>query len=253
MAVRVLGNTNYNWAFPYIEKPITSAVEIGSRDGLDAVTLASTFSCPLTAFECDPAQHLVTLNNVNLSGVDGINVLPYALSNADGLIEFWQVDTSVYNNPGTGSLFLVNFDNRMHDDPDLGRPSIQKSVMVSGARFDSLGIEAPELIAMDVQGAEIAVLEGFGSLLRQCKYIITEAERVPSYVGGNSFRELDRFIRRQGFELKATSIGSGSKLSRWRQYISSNMKILIRDKTLFPMRRYQGCFDVLYVNKNRTM
>lgn len=246
----VRGNTNYNWAFPHLVGPIESIVEIGSRDGLDAITLASTFGSPVTAFECDPAQYIATAENVRASGLSGITVLPYAVTDKNEPITFWQVDTSTYNVPGTSSMFEVNFDNRQNSDVDAGHAGIQRAVTVEGARFDSLGIPAPTLLAMDVQGAEVLALKGFGALLGKCKYIVTEAERVPSYKGGNSFKELDRFIRSQGFTLVATSIGSGTRLARWRQFVSLNIKIALSDRTLLPMRKYQGCFDVLYVNSS---
>jgi len=248
MEQEIRGNTNYNWAFPYLRGPIASIVEIGSRDGLDALTLAETFSCPVTAFECDPAQYLATVENVRLSGASAITVLPYAASDKNAPIQFWQVDTSTYNVPGTSSMFEVNFENRQNSDVASGRDVIQRPVTVEGVRFDSLDIPAPTLIAMDVQGAEVLALKGFGAQLRHCRYIVTEAERVPSYKGGNSFRELHRFVRSQGFELVATSIGSGTRVDRWRQFISLNLRIAWSDRTLAPMRKYQGCFDVLYVN-----
>ncbi|HBJ73071.1 MAG TPA: hypothetical protein DDY88_05055 [Actinobacteria bacterium] len=248
MEQEVRGNTNYNWAFPHVQGPIASIVEIGSRDGLDAITLGTTFQAPVTAFECDPAQYVATVENVRASGLSDITVLPYAVSDKNEPITFWQVDTSTYNVPGTSSLFEVNFDNRQNSDVDSGRAGIQHAVTVEGARFDSLGIAAPTLLAMDVQGAEVLALKGFGTLLSRCKYIVTEAERVPSYKGGNSFKDLDRFVRAQGFRLVATSIGSGTRLARWRQFLSLNLRIAVSDRTLFPTRKYQGCFDVLYVN-----
>jgi FkbM family methyltransferase len=244
-------STNYTWALSYITEPITSIVEIGSRDGLDALSLAAHFKCPVAAFECDPTQFLVTESNLRSSGSPDVSAHEFALTDEDGEIEFWQVDSEKYDVPGTSSLYKVNFDNRSHNDVDAGRGPIQKSVMVRAARFDRLGMAAPGLIAMDVQGAEVRALSGFGPLLNKCRYIICEAERVPSYEGGNSFAEMHRFLKANGFELIASTIGSGSTTSRWWNYWTCNLRIMATERTLHPMRVYQGCFDVIYRNSRR--
>lgn len=242
-------STNYTWALPYITGPITSIVEIGSRDGLDAITLAARFKCPVAAFECDPAQFIVTDTNLRESDLPNASAYEFALTDGNGEIEFWQVDSDKYDVPGTSSMYLVNFDNRSHSDVDAGRGPIQKKVRVKAARFDSLGIEAPTLIAMDVQGAEVKALTGFGQLLDDCRYIICEAERVPSYEGGNSFAEMHAYLKSRGFTLIASTIGSGSTASRWWNFWTVNLRIMASERTLHPMRYYQGCFDVLYRNK----
>lgn len=239
---------NYLWATHYIKNPITSIVEVGSRDGLDAVSLAKEFNCSVLSFECDPNQYEISKANVTASRVPNIQVLDYALSDIDGELSFWQVDTEIYDNPGTGSLYEINFTNRKDGDVDSGREPIQHEIKVRSARFDSLGNPAPDLLVMDVQGAEVRVLNGFGTLLKDCKFVICEAERVPSYLGGNSFSELHRFMKKRGFTLRATTIGNGGRIHRWMNFWRTNLSITIHEKTFNPLNIYQGCFDVLYEN-----
>lgn len=240
--------SNYLWAVPFLKTPIASVVEVGSRDGLDAVSLAKALNCQVTSFECDPLQYEVSKANISQSGVPGIEILDYALSDVDGELIFWQVDTAIYDNPGTGSLYEVNFENRKVDDVDAGRGPIQRKITVPSARFDSLGKSAPELIVMDVQGAEVRVLKGFGTLLNSCKFVICEAERVPSYKGGNAFSELHSFMKRNGFVLRASTIGNGGLTHRWINFWRTNLSICVKEKTLAPLKTYQGCFDVIYEN-----
>ena len=78
--------------------------------------------------------------------------------------------------------------------------------------------------------------------------MICEAEREPSYQGGNPFSEIDKFLKSQGFRIRASTVGSGSNLERRIHFLRTNSQIAWREKTLRPTKIYQGVFDVLYVN-----
>ncbi len=243
-----LPGTNYDWALKYLTLPITSVVEVGSRDGMDAIALGRALGCRVDAFEAAPEQFLVVEENIRASGLEGITAHELALLDKGGTVDFWTVDPDVYDNAGLGSVFEVNFDNRQGNDVDAGRASIQRKTTVAAARFDTLDLPAPDLLVMDVQGAETKVLRGFGPMLTECRYVICEAERVPSYQGGNPFSEVDKFLKSQGFRIRASTVGSGSNLERRIHFLRTNAQIAWREKTLFPTRIYQGVFDVLYVN-----
>jgi FkbM family methyltransferase len=240
--------TSYLWALPFLQTPIRSIVEVGSRDGLDAVALARIFESSVTSFECDPGMFPVVEQNIAESGISQAHAHAIALSDEDGEVEFWAHDPDAYEHGGTGSLFLVNFANRARDDVDSGRAPIQRAVKVRAARFDGLGIEAPDLLVMDVQGAECKVLRGFGDLLSRCRYVICEAERVPSYQGGNPFSEVNRMLKSEGFKLIGSTIGNGSTKDRWLNWWRVNARIAAKENTLRPDRVYQGIFDVVYEN-----
>lgn len=77
--------------------------------------------------------------------------------------------------------------------------------------------DVPELqeidfLKMDVQGAELMILEHAGNALDQCVAIHTEAAFIPLYEGQPTFADLDHWMRAHGFlphrmtELKAWSI-----------------------------------------------
>lgn len=242
---------NYAWALRYLKQPVTSVVEVGSRDGLDAIDLASRLNCRVDAFEAAPEQFIVVESNIRASGLADVFAHEMALSDENGTVDFWAVDTDSYDNTGLGSLYEVNFDNRGTDDIDAGRGPVQKQTTVRAARFDSLDLPTPDLLVMDVQGAETRVLAGLGAHLKSCRYVICEAERVPSYQGGNAFKDLHTYLKSRGYSLVASTIGSGSTRERWINFWRTNLAIALRDRTLHPTRVYQGCFDVLYVNDHR--
>jgi len=49
---------------------------------------------------------------------------------------------------------------------------------------------------MDVQGAELEVLEGFGEMLKNVKIIILETSFSENYIGGSTFPEIHNFFEK---------------------------------------------------------
>ena len=58
-----------------------------------------------------------------------------------------------------------------------------------------------DALIMDVQGAELLVLRGAEKLVKQLRYIKTEAADFNSYEGGTNVDELRSYLTKRGFEL----------------------------------------------------
>jgi hypothetical protein len=71
------------------------------------------------------------------------------------------------------------------------------------AEFD---IQTVDLVCMDVQGAGISVLRSFGSLLRQVKYIITEATVVNQSTDQAQLCDINDYLTYSGFRLIAVDM-----------------------------------------------
>ena len=56
-------------------------------------------------------------------------------------------------------------------------------------------------IKLDTQGSELDILRGSKRALKNCQFVIAEAEFNELYSGQNLFWDLDRFLRKQGFVL----------------------------------------------------
>jgi len=73
-------------------------------------------------------------------------------------------------------------------------------------RYDSLhtkeGAPVPDIIKIDVQGAEYEVLEGFGGLLDHCVGITLETHTIPIYEGQKTIGDILSLMDRWGFELR---------------------------------------------------
>lgn len=78
--------------------------------------------------------------------------------------------------------------------------------VVTGRRLDGLltSDDHFDFIALDVQGAELAVLRGLGDRLADARWVYTECQQRAVYRGAPEVTELDAFLGARGFERVAT-------------------------------------------------
>lgn len=121
--------------------------------------------------------------------------------------------------PGCSSVFEPN---RSHLDQFF--PEIAALFEVVGKRtvdattLDRLVADhalAPDVIELDVQGAELSILEGGLETLPDVRLIELEVEFCEQYLGQPLFGDVDRFLRDHGFELL------GLRRTLWRRHASS--------------------------------
>lgn len=237
---------NYVWSLPYLPLTFNSIVEVGSRDALDAIFLSEFFDCEVVSFEPNPLQIEVCKENIVKSGRSSIKLRTEALSNENATIDFFVVDTTLYDNSGASGLFLIDFSNRPKNDPDRGHAPIQIPVRVKALRWDSLGLSTPELLVMDCEGAELAVLEGFGEEIKKVRFIVLEVNQVAIGEGACTFKQIDKFLRKSNFEF----VASRNFMDRYyylkiRLFASSFKK---RIRKPFGKTQRGLLFDVVYRN-----
>jgi FkbM family methyltransferase len=72
------------------------------------------------------------------------------------------------------------------------------TVQTEGFRLDSLPF-APDMLNLDIQGAELEALKGAVGLLGGVRWICTEVSSEELYVGQSLVPELDRWLSQRGF------------------------------------------------------
>jgi FkbM family methyltransferase len=84
---------------------------------------------------------------------------------------------------------------------DVGQREILRRDRVPMRRFDSLidGIERPSLCKIDVQGAELMVLEGMTGRLDSIDALIIEISTIASLKGGPEVHDIVHFMHGHGF------------------------------------------------------
>jgi FkbM family methyltransferase len=104
------------------------------------------------------------------------------------------------NNGQSSSILSLGTHRQHHPDIYVVSTSTEKTT-----RFDTLckreGIQVDgcNFLSLDIQGAELKALNGFGDLLRNIDYIYTEVNSEELYVGGALVSQIDSFLSTFGF------------------------------------------------------
>jgi FkbM family methyltransferase len=195
-AVRVIGRL---WKRAF-DDGVTVIWDVGSRDGEQSLQLLQQFpGAEGVAFEPNPdTAHLVAAAAASSSR---LTFIPVALSAEDGEVAFMKIDrertqtTWVDGNPGASSLYVAstNYPYEKY---------VQTPVNVSAKRAETFlasGEPVPNIVWMDVQGAELDVLRGFGSALDEVGLISVELSLREMYIGQALATEVVEFMASRGF------------------------------------------------------
>jgi FkbM family methyltransferase len=119
------------------------------------------------------------------------------LSDVDGKIVDFYEDA---NNPGGNSYYLETT-GAFNETHRTKRITITLDTLI-----EQNGWELPELIKIDVQGAEVDILKGAQKSLSNCKDIILEAQHVNYNDGAPKFDEVKEYLESIGFDLVKTIV-----------------------------------------------
>lgn len=138
---------------------------------------------------------------------------------------------------GMTSLFKPNPQvlNLLHGFPEWAR--VLKTEEVKTSRLDDVPEAAQfDLLKLDIQGAELMVLENALAGLQNALVIQTEVEFLPMYVDQPLFSDVDQFLRKHGFVLH-----------RFENPISRVIKPLILNNDIFAGLSQIFWSDAIYV------
>jgi len=178
--------------------------DIGSRDALDSIYLCRTLeAAECHVFEPNPPSARICESNIARFG-RGCNISfnEVALSDEAGTVDFFPVDPSRSENkdPGFSSLFPIN---PAYASKRRGT-IVQDRMIVRATTLDAYfeGRErGPDLLWIDVEGAEKLVLRGGEKTLERVRIIHIEVSFRPMQIGKPLFWEIDGFLRDRRFRL----------------------------------------------------
>lgn len=135
-------------------RPGNVFVDIGANIGYHAIHAARIVGASgrVLAFEPNPRVRERLLANIALNAIDTITVLPIALSDRAGTVQFYP---DAGGNTGSGSL-------RRSPDSDV---PIEVEVDTLDAVLARTGVDAVAALKIDIEGAELLALRGMGQLL----------------------------------------------------------------------------------------
>lgn len=147
--------------------------------------------------EANPTIYNDIKNTSNL--LDSEKIYNYAISDIDDTM----YDFYVTNNGQSSSILELDLHKTHH--PDI---YVTETLKVSSKRMDSLfkqenlSITDYNFINLDIQGAELLALKGFGKLLDNIDYIYTEVNSNYLYKNCTLIQEIDHYL--QNFNFKRT-------------------------------------------------
>jgi FkbM family methyltransferase len=127
----------------------------------------------------------------------------YAISDIDNSL----VKLNITNNGQSSSIFELE-KHKIHH-PHI---YVTETIEVKTKRMDSLiseneiNLENYDFINIDIQGAELLALKGFGDLLNNIKYIYTEINTNNLYKDCALVSQIDDYLAKYGFQRVETSM-----------------------------------------------
>jgi len=183
---------------------VKTIFEIGSRDLEVSLGLSRAYPrASVYAFECNPDCIQICRKNLKKDRSGRIHLVERAVCDTDGTVDFWSIDPEktktrlADGNIGASSLYQAN--------PEYpSEKYAQRKINVEAttlASFMAGGVPAPDLLWMDVQGAELKVFQGMGPALQTVKAVYTEVDFRPVYLGQPLFTQVHDHLIANGFFL----------------------------------------------------
>ena len=147
---------------------------------------------------CDEIKYVSGLNDISYENV--VNVIA---SDVDG----FEYDFKITNNGQSSSILVLDRHKIFH--PDV---VVVDSIKLKSSRMDtvinniSLNLDNFNFINIDIQGAELLALKGFGDYLNKIDFIYTEVNTGYVYKDCALISEIDEYLSHYGFERKETQI-----------------------------------------------
>jgi len=154
------------------------------------------------AFELDAA----VCASLNAKGTLGVQYYPEALAGANGRRRVYETV-----HPMCSSLYEPQaFWSDTFHDLDVMR--LKSTAEIEVRTLDDFarnhGVTRIDLMKMDVQGAELEILQGGTQATAELAAIVVEVEFVPLYKDQPLFADVDRYLRERGFMMhKLLSVG----------------------------------------------
>ncbi len=179
-------------------------VDIGSHIGYFTLLAASLVGSKgnVLAFEPEPVNYNLLLENIKLNGLQNVSLYKVALGSEEKQTQFFQANPELANDGGHALWDIVRY---LEDDRDPEYVAeFRKCIQVTLKRLENcLPNNFPNIrmIKIDVEGAEMGVLQGSDRILRAgVPYVICEIHDFAlSQMGCNQF-ELRRYMYDLGYK-----------------------------------------------------
>lgn len=171
-------------------KQARGILHIGANNGQES-EFYSQFGAPVLWIEADPRMFSELVKNIEKYSQQKAVC---ALLGSENLTS---VKFNLASNSGASSSIYL---------PEAGAKlpfTMSGYLEIEMKRLDSLFSDIDDFIydhwIVDVQGAELPVLQGSGELIHKCNSVIVEAKHKSFYSGGTNYNDLEDFLVQEGF------------------------------------------------------
>jgi len=167
-------------------------IDVGAAGGIEPRWRQITNKLDYIGFEPDDRSNLEDL--VRGQDYASYTLLPFALWSENGLLKI-----NLCKKPGVSSHFLpdINFTQKF---PRSDRFNVVGEVDVKAVRLDSVDIKRCDFIKLDIQGGELAVLQGAEKLLPRVFGLEIEVEFLHIYKAQPLFGDICTFLAEHGLD-----------------------------------------------------
>jgi FkbM family methyltransferase len=131
------------------------------------------------------------------SGYAAFRIYPYFIGPAG------TVDFHVYARAGLSSSYRISdeYNAAFIDTPFEAQRVVPIQALPLDEAMEREGLRPPDLLKLDTQGSELAILSGSVRTLSETPLVEAEVEFFPMYDGQPLFADVDAFMRAHGFQL----------------------------------------------------
>jgi FkbM family methyltransferase len=169
-------------------RPGVTVCDVGSNLGIYTLLAARAIgpSGAVWAFEPTPGVYARLVGHVARNGFDNVRLLPVALGAEPGASTVWHIHPDYH---GMNSL--------APGEEEGWTPAGETKVMTLDEVMRSEGPPSPDLVKVDVEGSELAVLQGGAALLASdhCPTVLVELSRWTTRRFGYEPEEVVRYLR----------------------------------------------------------
>jgi hypothetical protein len=186
----------------YIDRASIKVIyDVGAGDCTESLALADYFvNAQVYSFEANPA--CIYDCSKNIVNKPRITLIPICVNDRTGLVKFHPINqqktitTWPDGNPKASSIYVSNgtYPHETYIQDEIEVPCM-RLVDFQG----TFKIPNPDIIWMDLQGAELVALKSLGENLNSVKIIHTEIWGRETYTGQSLFSEMKEYMDSRGF------------------------------------------------------
>ena len=193
------------WIRATWDRPIRRVVHVGANAGQEGEIYAALGLPMVEWVEADPVVFKRLQERVRR--FIGQTAILACVSNSDGERVQFHVTS---NHGGSSSVLQPRREQFESEWPGI---TVERTIHLETVRMDTLvdrGVltsGAGGFLNLDVQGHELAVLEGLGSRIREFDVVLAEVSFRSMYVGSALLHDIDRFATSKGFTRVRLGVG----------------------------------------------